>query len=159
MLRRTRRGWERSAKRARGGRSPAWKTESVTNARRDATAYPGTRGSPSGNYTARSFAWWRNGCAVFATRAIPTRRRGGSAGHPLFRLSIGGSIVGHRGSLFIATEDLVNYLLSIYNILFATGGCCATAGRGKCGFTRWWLWKNRRKKKGGKKRTDGTRVV
>lgn len=75
-------------------------------------------------------------------------------GITLFQLS---TEARHRGGLFIAHDkDLVNYLLPIYNILFATVGCCATAGRDECGFTRWWLW---RRKEEREKKNGRTRVI
>lgn len=146
MLRRTWRGGWEEAQNGRGGRSPAWKTALPT---RDAKRWPTLgRGAPCPGIRRRKASLrGENGCEV--------RRRSESAGHPLPALDR--RLDRRTSRKFVhRDEDLVNYLLSIYNILFATGGCCATAERGKCGFTRWWLWRKRRKKK---KRTYGTRVV
>lgn len=127
------------------------KNGGVINARRKAMAYPGTRSSPVREIIHGEKLSLR-GDTSLAIRIILDSATKLIRRITLFQLS---TEARHRGGLFIARDkDLVNYLLPIYNILFATGGCCATAGRDECGFTQWWLW--RRKEEREEKRNGRT---
>lgn len=92
----------------------AWKS-GVTNARREAMAYPGTRGSPVRELDGEKFRFEvKRGARFATTRAIPIRQKSERIRRsPSSSSRSGGSIVESSRKFVHRDEDLVNYLLSI----------------------------------------------
>lgn len=150
MLRRAeRRRWEET-RNGRSGRSPAWRN-GVTNARREAMAYPGTKGLPVRGNRRREALFRGETGAKFAT---PIRR---SAGQPSSssRSEARSSDIAEVCSSRRRLSKLFIVDITFYSRRAAAArrpdGASVVSRDGGCG---------EEEKKGGKKvQTNGTRVV